>query len=116
MRHRKNKVTLDRKSGPRKALLKVAATQLFTHEKIVTTEAKAKALRSYAERLITRGKKNDLAARRALLRVISSENIVKKILEDISPRYMTRPGGYTRIVKLPARVGDGARRARIELV
>lgn len=116
MRHRSKKVTLDRKAGPRKALMKNLATQLILYEKISTTEAKAKALRPYVERLITKGKKNTLAARRALLRVLPVENAVKKVLEELGPRYATRPGGYTRITKLGVRLGDAARIARIEFL
>ena len=116
MRHRKKKVTLDRKAGPRAALLKNLATQLILYEKVATTEAKAKALRPYVERLITKGKKNTLAARRDLMKVITIESAVKKVLDELSPRYATRPGGYTRITKLGVRAGDAARVARIEFV
>ncbi len=116
MRHRKNKLTLDRKASARKALLKTLAVQFILYEKIKTTEAKAKALRSYVEPLITRGKKNTLANHRYLKRYLTIDNAIKKLLEDISPRYHTRPGGYTRIIKLGQRQGDGAHVARIELV
>jgi len=116
MRHRVQKKTLDRKTGPRRALLKNLALQLVVYEKIRTTEAKAKVLRPYVERLITKGKANTLAARRSLLRVLPTENSVKKILEELSPRYMNRAGGYTRIVKTAPRQGDGARMAVIEFV
>ena len=116
MRHRSKKITLDRKSSARNALLKNAAAQLFIYEKITTTEAKAKALRSYAERLITKSKTPTLATRRNLMKVMPGENVVKKLLEQVGPRYQSRPGGYTRIVKLGARKGDGAQVARIELV
>lgn len=116
MRHRKKKVTLDRKIGPRKALLKNLATQVILYEKVSTTEAKAKAIRPIVERLITKGKANNLTARRALLQALPIENAVKKVLEELSPRYAQRPGGYTRIVKQGPRKGDGARRARIEFV
>lgn len=116
MRHRKSKKTLDRKAGPRKHLLKNLATQLILYEKINTTEAKAKVLRSFVEPLVTRGKDNTLAARRMLMRSIPVENAVKKVLEQLGPRYKERPGGYTRITKLPQRQGDAARMARIEFV
>lgn len=116
MRHRSKKITLDRKAAPRRALLKNLATQLILYEKIATTEAKAKALRPYVERLITKGKKNTLASRRELLRVLPLENAVKKVLEELSPRYKSRPGGYTRITKMNPRAGDAARMARIEFV
>lgn len=116
MRHRSKKVTLDRKTGARRALLKNLVFQLVIHEKLTTTEAKAKALRPPVERLITRGKQNTLAARRALLRVLPTEAAVNKILEELSPRYLSRPGGYTRITKKAPRQGDGARMAVIEFV
>lgn len=116
MRHRSKKVTLDRKAGARRALLKNLAFQLVMHEKITTTEAKAKALRPVVERLVTRGKKNSLASRRALLRVLPTEQAVAKILEVLGPRYAFRPGGYTRIMKRVSRHGDGARMAVIEFV
>src|SRR3989338_6140594 len=102
MRHRSKKITLDRKAGARKALMKNLAFQLIMHERITTTEAKAKALRPFVERLVTRGKQNTLAARRRLLQVLPTEHAVKKVLEELSPRYQTRPGGYTRITKKTA--------------
>ncbi len=116
MRHRKKKFTLDRKKAPRKAMIKNLAASLILYEKIKTTKAKAKAVRSYTEKLITRGKKNDLAARRHLIRHLPLENAVKKVLEVLSPKYKDRKGGYTRIVKLGPRQGDGAEIAIIEFV
>lgn len=116
MRHRSKKVTLDRKAGARKALLKNLAFQLILYEKITTTEAKAKALRPLVERLITSGKQNTPARRRALLRILPTEQAVAKIFEVLGPRYAERPGGYTRIVKKPQRQGDAARMAVIEFV
>ncbi len=116
MRHRKKKVTLDRKTGPRRALLKNAAAQFIIYEKMCTTEAKAKALRPFVERLITKGKNPTLSARRELLKVVPMESAVRKLLEQIGPRYKERPGGYTRIIKLGQRKGDGAPLARLELV
>ncbi|MBI4599926.1 50S ribosomal protein L17 [Candidatus Uhrbacteria bacterium] len=116
MRHRVQKKTLDRKAGPRRALLKNLALQLVAYEKIRTTEAKAKVLRPYVERLITKGRTNTLTARRALLRVLPTETAVKKILEELGPRYTQRAGGYLRITKTAPRQGDGARMAVIEFV
>lgn len=116
MRHRSKKVTLDRKASARKALMKNLAFQLIMHERITTTEAKAKALRPLAERMITKGKQNTLATRRALLKVLPTENAVKKVLEELSTRYATRPGGYTRITKKAPRAGDGASMAIIEFI
>lgn len=116
MRHRSKKITLDRKAGPRKALLNNLSLQLILHERVRTTEAKAKAVRPIVERMITRGKSNTLAVRRALLAVLPTEQSVKKVLEELSPRYRARPGGYTRITKLAPRKGDGAAMAVIEFV
>mgnify|MGYP001588157201 CR=1 FL=1 len=116
MRHRVQKKTLDRKAAPRRALLKTMAAQLIIYEKIKTTEAKAKVLRSFVEPLITKGKKNTLTARRELMKILPMESAVKKVLEELGPRYQARHGGYTRIVKLGVRQGDAARVARIEFV
>ncbi len=116
MRHRKKGRILGRTKGPRQALIKNLAASLILYEKIKTTEAKAKEIRSYVERLITKGKANNLAARRLLLRRLPTENSVKKVLEVLSPRYQERKGGYTRIVKLPRRRGDGAKSVLIEFV
>jgi len=92
------------------------ATSVILHEKVQTTQAKAQAVRRLVERAITTGKKPTLASRRKLLAEFSTEHPVKKILEVLSPRYTSRPGGYTRIVKLRTRQGDGAEMVRIELV
>lgn len=103
-----------RKRDPRKALLRGLAESLILHEKIKTTEAKAKELRPYIEKLITKAKKQTLASRRNLLKLFSN-NIVRK-LEEISRRYIERQGGYTRIIKLIPRGTDAAKMARIEFV
>ncbi len=105
-------------SGPahQRLLLAGLAASLFTHEKINTTEAKAKAVRPLAEKLITFAKRGDLAARREVLKVIPDRDVVHKLFSEIGPRYADRPGGYTRILKLGQRQGDGAPMARIELV
>lgn len=116
MRHRKKKVTLDRKKGPRTALLKNLTTQFFLYEKIKTTDAKARALRPIVERIISKGRVNTLATRRELMKCVTVSQVVTKILEDISPRYLNRQGGYTRLVKLGQRQGDGAQVTQIELV
>jgi large subunit ribosomal protein L17 len=89
---------------------------LFVHEAIDTTEAKAKALRPYAEKLITYAKRGDLAARRQVLKDIPDRDVVARLFHEIGPRFAERPGGYTRILKLGQRKGDGAPMARIELV
>jgi large subunit ribosomal protein L17 len=105
-------------SGPahQRLMLSTLAAQLFTHEAITTTEAKAKALRPYAERLITKAKRGDLAARRDVLKDVPDRDVVARLFHEIAPRFGERPGGYTRILKLGPRKGDGAPMARIELV
>lgn len=107
---------MDRKVGPRKALLRNLAVSLVLYEKIKTTKAKAKTLRPIVERLITKGKANTLAGRRALLKYLYKETAVKKIMEDLAPRYKDRKGGYTRIMNLGRRAGDAAEIVQIELV
>ncbi len=92
------------------------ASSLVIYEKIITTEAKAKAIRPIVEKLITIGKENTLTARRKLLQYLYVENAVKKVLEVLSPRYKDRKGGYTRIIKIGERQGDGAKTAQIEFV
>lgn len=117
MRHRKTGTKLGRKTGPRGALLRNLATSIILFEKVQTTRAKAKAVRSLVERMITAGKKKDaLNARRAIARHLYGTNAQKKILEDLAPRYKTRDGGYTRITQLGRRRGDSAEMVQIELV
>ena len=116
MRHNVKKATLGRKTAPRKALLRGFATSLVLYEKMKTTEAKAKFVRPYVEKMITLGKKNDLHARREILKKLYVESAVKKVLESLSPRYKDRKGGYLRVVKLGFRQGDAAKMVRIEFV
>jgi large subunit ribosomal protein L17 len=97
-------------------MLSTLAAQLFVHEAIETTEAKAKTLRPYVERLITKAKKGDLASRRDVLKSIPDRDIVARLFHEIAPRFDERDGGYVRILKLGPRKGDGAPMARIELV
>jgi large subunit ribosomal protein L17 len=92
------------------------ATSLFEHGAITTTETKAKALRPYAEKLVTFAKRGDLHARRQVMRVIRDKSVVHELFTEIGPRYENRPGGYTRITKVGFRKGDNAQLARIELV
>ena len=99
-----------------KLILANLATSLFEHGRITTTEAKARVLRPYAERLITKAKKGDLHNRRQVLRVIRDKGVVHELFEEIGPRFAERPGGYTRITKLGPRKGDNAPMAVIELV
>ena len=105
-------------SGPahQRLMLSGLAASLFTHERVNTTVAKAKALRPHAEKLITFAKRGDVAARREVLRVIPDRDVVHKLFAEIGPRYAERPGGYTRILKRGNRKGDGAPLARIELI
>lgn len=116
MRHRSKKITLDRKKAPREALLRNLAGSVIFYEKVKTTEAKAKAVRPLVERAITKGKDSSLATRRHLMKFFYTEGAVKKILEVLGPRYEKRLGGYTRLVKLGPRKGDGAQMVQIELV
>ena len=92
------------------------ATALFEHGRITTTEAKARRLRPLAEKLITKAKRGDLAARRQVLTVVQDKGVVHTLFEEIGPRFENRPGGYTRITKLGPRKGDSAPMALIELV
>jgi large subunit ribosomal protein L17 len=105
-------------AGPahQKLMLGGLAAALFEHEKVRTTEAKAKALRPLAERLITFAKRGDVHARRQVLRLIPDRDVVHRLFDEIGPRMAERNGGYTRILKLGPRRGDGAPMAQIELV
>ena len=116
MRHRKKGKILGRTAAPRKALLRNLATSVILYEKVQTTEAKAKAVRPLVERAITAGKTPSLATRRNLMRVFYTEHPIKKLFEVLGPRYATRPGGYTRIIKLGSRKNDSASMVQIELV
>ena len=116
MRHRNKGVILDRKKGPREALLKNLAASVLLYEKVKTTEARAKAVKPLVEKLITTAKKGDLTARRALIASLPQPLAVKKAMEVLGERYKTRAGGYTRIIKLGNRQGDGAAIVQIELV
>lgn len=115
MRKRKRGRKLSRKRGQRRALLKSLARELFLKEKIKTTEAKAKEASSFIEKQISRAKVGNLSSRRLLAKKFSLQ-VVKKIVDEIAPRYKKRKGGYTRIIKLGQRKSDGARMAIIELV
>jgi large subunit ribosomal protein L17 len=117
MRHRESGKILDREVGARKALLRGLARSLVLAGKVETTEAKAKALRPIIERQISKARENTLANRRQLLAFFDDEKTVKKLMDDVGPKYAERKGGYTRILKLaPRRVGDNAKKAIIELV
>jgi large subunit ribosomal protein L17 len=116
MRHRAKGRQLSRTSSHRRALLNNMATSLFEHGRVITTEAKAKELRPFAEKLITLARRGDLHARRLVERKIKSRETLSRLFSVIGPRFAARPGGYTRILKLGHRDGDGADIARIELL
>lgn len=116
MRHRKKRKKLGRTPEQRKIMLKNLATSLFLYEKITTTAARAKALKSYSERLITAAKVDNLAHRRTALRNLTHKNAVKKLFEVIGPKYKNRAGGYTRTRKSKARAGDCSELSVISLV
>ncbi|HEV8121698.1 MAG TPA: 50S ribosomal protein L17 [Candidatus Polarisedimenticolia bacterium] len=116
MRHGVRLRKLGRTSSHRMALLRSLSTSLFRHERIRTTLPKAKELRPFAERLITMARKDDLHARRQVVRQIADRDVVKKLFSTLGPRFATRPGGYTRTMRLGPRQGDGAEMALVELV
>lgn len=116
MRHRIAGRKLGRTTSHREAMLRNLVTSLLEHEKLKTTDAKAKEVRPLAEHLIGLGKRGDLHARRQALAVVRKAEIVKKLFETISPRFQTRPGGYVRIAKLGFRPGDGAPVSIVELI
>lgn len=116
MRHRKKGRQLSRTASHRKAMLSNMATSLFQHERITTTTAKAKELRPLAERLITLARRGDLHARREAARRIHDKEVLKKLFDTLGPRYADRNGGYTRILKIGRRVGDGAEIAQVQLI
>ena len=97
-------------------MLRTAVTDLLRHESIETTEAKAREIRRLAEKIITRGKGGTLHDRRLAAAVLTDESVVRKLFEELGPRYESRPGGYTRMVKLGPRRGDAAPMAMVELL
>jgi large subunit ribosomal protein L17 len=116
MRHRKSGRKLGRNSAHRKAMLRNMVTSLLDHERIQTTDAKAKELRGVAERMITLGKRGDLHARRQAASVIRDNEVTAKVFGELADRYRERPGGYTRVIKAGRRAGDAAPQSIIELV
>lgn len=116
MRHRVKGKKLSRDSAQRKALLRNLVTSFLEKERIRTTLAKAKATRPIAEKMITLAKNNSLHSRRLALRFIYKKDVVKKLFDEIGPRFSERPGGYTRIIKIGPRQGDGAEMALLEMV
>jgi large subunit ribosomal protein L17 len=116
MRHRNKNKILDRQKGPRELMLRNLASSILIYEKVKTTKAKAQAVRPLVERMITASKAGDLNARRGLIKVLLQKNAVKKAMEVLGVRYKERQGGYTRVIKLGNRAGDGAEMVQIELV
>jgi large subunit ribosomal protein L17 len=116
MRHRKKGRSFSRTAEHRTAMLRNMASSLFLHGRVETTTAKAKELRRYAEPLITKAKRGDLHARRLVGREIRDQTALSKLFGEIGPRYVERPGGYTRVRHLGHRPGDAADIAIIELV
>ena len=116
MRHRRAGKKLGRDSAHRRALYSNLAGALIEHGRIKTTQAKAKAVKPFAEQMITLGKRGDLHARRLALAELRSQDVVHQLFAEVAPRFADRPGGYTRIVKLGPRNGDAAEMVYLELV
>lgn len=122
MRHRVAGSKLGRTSDQRKALFRNLIRELYIHERITTTEAKARAVRADAEKLITKAKRgladggNRVHAQRQVVAYLNDQTVAKKVFDEIAPRYTDRPGGYTRLLKIGKRVGDAADMAILELV
>jgi len=116
MRHLVKGRKLRRTTAHREALLRNLVTSFLEKERVKTTLAKAKEARPLAEKMITLAKKNTLHTKRQALRVLTKESVARKLFEEIAPRFSERPGGYTRIVKIGTRLGDGAQMAMFELV
>ena len=116
MRHRVAGVKLNRSPAHRRALFRNLVTALLQHEAVRTTDAKAKELKRWGDRMITLGKQGTLHARRRAASLIHGHAVVKKLFDELAPRYQARQGGYTRVVKLGVRVGDAAPVSMVELV
>jgi large subunit ribosomal protein L17 len=116
VRHRKKGRQLGRQTKHRRALFRNLVTCLLDQERIETTEAKAKEIRGFTDRMITLGKEGTLPARRRALGFLRSKSVVSKLFDDVAARFKDRPGGYTRIIKTRRRVGDAAEMVAIELV
>jgi large subunit ribosomal protein L17 len=116
MRHLKAGRRLSRTTEHRQAMMRNLVTSLFEHERVETTRAKAKEARMVAEKIITWAKRGDLHARRLSLSLVRSRKVVAKLFDELKTRYQDRPGGYTRIIPLGVRQGDGAPMSILELV
>ena len=116
MKHRKTVLKLNRTSSHRKAMFRNMVTSLFKHDKIKTTEAKAKGLRGIADKMVTLAKRGDLHARRQVLAFIREKDVAHTLFNEVSEKFNSRQGGYTRIIKLGPRKGDVAPMVQIELI
>jgi large subunit ribosomal protein L17 len=116
MRHRRARHKLGMRTSQREAMLRNMVTSLLEHETITTTDARAKALREIADKMITLGKRGDLHARRQVLQVVRSKEVVKELFDEIAPRFSKREGGYVRVLKKGFRDGDRAPMSLVELV
>ncbi len=116
MRHKVAGRKFDRPTAHRKSMYRNLVTDLLKHEKIITTEAKGKEIRSMAEKMITLGKQGGLPSYRQALSFVMDEKVADKLFSELAERYSGRAGGYTRIIKLAPRAGDGAPMAKLELV
>lgn len=116
MRHRNKNKILDREKSPRELMLRNLASSIIIYEKVTTTEAKAKVVRSLLEKVITISKKGDLNARRQLIEVLPQKLAIMKLMDVLGEKYKDREGGYSRIIKLGTRKGDRAEMVQIELV
>ncbi len=116
MKHRVAGRRLKRDTGARQALFRNLISELIRHERIRTTEARARAIRSDAEKVITLAKRGDLNSRRLAMRTVGDPVLARKLFDEIGPRYAERPGGYTRLIKLGPRHGDAASMVLLELV
>ncbi|MDD5681461.1 MAG: 50S ribosomal protein L17 [Candidatus Omnitrophica bacterium] len=115
MRHRRKTQLLSRNATNRKALLRSLVRSLFIHERITTTYKKAKVASALADKIITMGKTNSITAKKNAISVMGSKELINKLFDDISPRFANRKGGYTRVLRLSTRPGDGATTAILEL-
>lgn len=116
MRHRKSGRKLGRTAAHRRALKRHLAEALFRNERITTTLAKAKEMRPYVERLISLSRNDTVHARRVFSREIQDRELIRQVFSEIGPRFVSRPGGFTRVIRLGTRIGDGAQLAILELV
>ncbi len=116
MRHHNANRKLGRKRDQRKALLRSLARELFVQGKIVTTDAKAREVKSFAEKLITKARVATLASRRVVSAKMANNDVIEKLVKEIAPKYKDRTGGYTRLTKLSPRLSDGSKMAAVELI